>query len=67
VASVGFPAVVGVIIALLVLLPESISAVRSAARNRVQTSLNLAYGSAMPPSASPSPPSRWPRSGSTAH
>jgi Ca2+:H+ antiporter len=48
VASVGFPhAVVGVVIALLVLLPESISAVRAAARHRVQTSLNLAYGSAM--------------------
>jgi Ca2+:H+ antiporter len=48
VASLGFPhAVVGVVIALLVLLPESISAVRSAARERVQTSLNLAYGSAM--------------------
>ena len=48
VASVGFPhAVVGVIIALLVLLPESISAVRAAALDRVQTSLNLAYGSAM--------------------
>ena len=48
VASVGFPhAVVGVVIALLVLLPESISAVRAAHRDRVQTSLNLAYGSAM--------------------
>lgn len=48
VSSVGFPhAVVGVVIALLVLLPESISAVRAAARRRVQTSLNLAYGSAM--------------------
>ncbi len=46
--AVGFPhAVVGVVIALLVLLPESISAVRAAARRRVQTSLNLAYGSAM--------------------
>ncbi len=48
VAAVGFPAAfVGVVIALLVLLPESISAVRAAARNDVQTSLNLAYGSAM--------------------
>lgn len=45
---VGFPyAVVGVVIALLVLLPESIAAVRAAAREQVQTSLNLAYGSAM--------------------
>ncbi|MFF7829532.1 calcium:proton antiporter [Streptomyces rochei] len=40
-------AVVGVIIALLVLLPETIAAVRSARRDRVQTSLNLALGSAM--------------------
>ncbi len=48
VAAVGFPhAFVGVVIALLVLLPESISAVRSASRQRVQTSLNLAYGSAI--------------------
>jgi Ca2+:H+ antiporter len=32
---------------MLVLLPETIAAVRAAARGRVQTSLNLAYGSAM--------------------
>lgn len=48
VEALGFPyAVVGVVIALLVLAPESISAVRNAARDRVQISLNLAYGSAM--------------------
>ena len=48
VASVGFPpSFVGVIIALLVLLPESLAAVRAARRDLVQTSLNLAYGSAM--------------------
>jgi Ca2+:H+ antiporter len=48
VAAIGFPhAFVGVVIALLVLLPESISAVRAARRGRVQISLNLAYGSAM--------------------
>jgi Ca2+:H+ antiporter len=48
VESLGFPyAVVGVVIALLVLAPESIAAVRNAARDRVQISLNLAYGSAM--------------------
>ncbi|OIJ89111.1 calcium:proton antiporter [Streptomyces colonosanans] len=41
------PAVVGVIIALLVLLPETIAAWRAARRDRVQTSLNLALGSAM--------------------
>ena len=44
----GFPhSFVGVVIALLVLLPESIAAGRAAAADRVQTSLNLAYGSAM--------------------
>ncbi|WP_412075152.1 calcium:proton antiporter [Streptomyces xanthophaeus] len=48
VASAGLPnAVVGVIIALLVLLPETLAAVRAARRGRVQTSLNLAYGSAI--------------------
>ena len=48
VAAVGFPAsFVGVIIALLVLLPETLAAVRAARRGLVQTSLNLALGSAM--------------------
>ena len=48
VSALGFPyAVVGVVIALLVLAPESIAAVRNAARDRVQISLNLGYGSAM--------------------
>jgi Ca2+:H+ antiporter len=48
VAEAGLPpAVVGVVIALLVLLPETIAAVRAAARDRIQTSLNLALGSAM--------------------
>ncbi|AGZ44684.1 calcium:proton antiporter [Actinoplanes friuliensis] len=48
VAAAGMPqAVVGVVIALLVLLPETIAAVRAAARDRMQTSLNLALGSAM--------------------
>ena len=48
VANAGLPATaVAVVIALLVLLPESIAAVRAARRNRIQTSLNLAYGSAM--------------------
>ena len=40
-------AIVGVVIALLVLAPESIAAVKAAAGDRVQTGLNLAYGSAM--------------------
>jgi Ca2+:H+ antiporter len=48
VRAVGFPAsFVGVVIALLVLAPETLSATRSALRDRVQISLNLAYGSAM--------------------
>ena len=40
-------AVVGVVIAMIVLLPESIAAVNAARTNRLQTSLNLALGSAM--------------------
>ncbi len=48
VQDLGLPyAVVGVVVALFVLAPESIAAVRNAARDRVQFSLNLAYGSAM--------------------
>lgn len=48
VAAVGFPpSFVGVVIALLVLAPETLAAVRAARRGRIQTSLNLAYGSAM--------------------
>ncbi|BFV55116.1 ionic transporter y4hA [Kitasatospora sp. CMC57] len=48
VADAGLPAsVVGVVIAMLVLLPETIAAVRSAAKDRMQTSLNLAHGSAL--------------------
>jgi Ca2+:H+ antiporter len=48
IAAIGLPhAFVGVVIALLVLLPETIAAVRAAARNQVQISLNLALGSAM--------------------
>jgi Ca2+:H+ antiporter len=48
VEAVGFPpSFVGVVIAMLVLLPETLAAVRAARRGRIQTSLNLAYGSAM--------------------
>jgi Ca2+:H+ antiporter len=48
VAAAGAPpSLVGVCIALLVLLPETGAAVRAATRNRVQTSLNLAYGSSL--------------------
>lgn len=48
VAAVGFPlSFVGVVIALLVIAPESLAAARAARRQRIQISLNLAYGSAM--------------------
>ena len=48
VAAAGFPpSFVGVVIALLVLAPETLAAVRAARRNRIQISLNLALGSAM--------------------
>jgi Ca2+:H+ antiporter len=48
VADAGLPiTVVAVAIALIVLLPESLAAWRSARRGQVQTSFNLAYGSAM--------------------
>ena len=40
-------AVVGICIALLVLLPETWAALRAATRNQMQTSLNLALGSAL--------------------
>ena len=48
VGSIGAPqSAVGVVIALLVLAPETLAAVRNAQRDRVQTSLNLALGSAL--------------------
>ncbi len=48
VARIGAPnVVVGVIIAGIVLLPEGLAAVRAARHNRLQTSLNLALGSAL--------------------
>ncbi|HWH84326.1 MAG TPA: ionic transporter y4hA, partial [Burkholderiaceae bacterium] len=48
VAAVHAPkALVGVIIAMVVLLPEALAAVRAARANRLQTSLNLALGSAL--------------------
>lgn len=48
VSAIGAPAgVVGIAIAMMVLLPETVAAVRAAAANRMQTSLNLALGSAL--------------------
>ncbi len=48
VASIGAPnSLVGVIIALVVLLPECLAAVQAARKNRLQTSMNLALGSAL--------------------
>jgi Ca2+:H+ antiporter len=40
-------AVIGIVIAMLVLLPETWAAVRAALANRLQTSMNLAIGSAL--------------------
>ncbi|MGJ7033047.1 calcium:proton antiporter [Niabella hirudinis] len=48
VASIGAPhSLVGIIIAMVVLLPECIAAIQAARRNRLQTSMNLALGSAL--------------------
>ncbi|OBH13180.1 MULTISPECIES: calcium:proton antiporter [unclassified Mycobacterium] len=48
VTAVGFPqSFVGVVIASLVLLPETLAAVRASRQGRIQISLNLAYGSAL--------------------
>jgi Ca2+:H+ antiporter len=48
VAVAGAPrAVVGIVIAMLVLLPEAWAAARAARANRLQTSMNLAIGSAL--------------------
>jgi Ca2+:H+ antiporter len=48
VRALGAPlTVVGVAIALLVLLPETLAAIHAATRDRLQTSFNLAYGSAL--------------------
>ena len=41
------PGVVGVLVALLVLAPETLAAARAAVHNRLQTSLNLALGSGL--------------------
>jgi Ca2+:H+ antiporter len=48
VSTVGAPAsTVGVVIAVLILAPETLAAVRAAAANRIQTSMNLALGSGL--------------------
>jgi Ca2+:H+ antiporter len=48
VAAAGAPvAVVGIVIAMVVLMPEGWSAIRAALANRLQTSMNLALGSAL--------------------
>ncbi len=41
------PATLGILIAAIVLLPEGVAAMRAAVHNRLQTSLNLAVGSAI--------------------
>lgn len=48
VLSVGAPiSLVGIIVAMVILLPEGVAAWRAAKKNRLQTSLNLALGSAL--------------------
>lgn len=48
VQSMGAPkSLVGVIIAAVVLLPEGVAAIRAARNNKIQSSLNLALGSAL--------------------
>ncbi|MGZ5235815.1 MAG: calcium:proton antiporter [Caldimonas sp.] len=48
IAAAGLPqTVIGIVIALLVLLPETWAALRAARADRLQTSLNLALGSAL--------------------
>jgi len=48
VINIGAPqSLVGIIVALVILLPEGYAAVRAARKNRLQTSLNLALGSAL--------------------
>jgi Ca2+:H+ antiporter len=48
VAHAGAPrTVVGIVIAIVVLLPETVAAVRAAREDRLQTSMNLAIGSAL--------------------
>lgn len=48
VVAIGAPSsAVGVVIALLVLMPETLAAVRHARADRIQTSFNLAFGSAI--------------------
>ncbi len=48
ISSAGLPhAVLGVVIALIVMLPEGLASIRAAHANRLQNSLNLALGSAI--------------------
>jgi len=48
IAEIGAPgSLAGVVVAAIVLLPEFLAALRAAQRNRLQTSINLALGSAV--------------------
>jgi len=48
VVNMGAPkSVVGIMIAMVILMPEGLAALRAARKNRLQTSLNLALGSAL--------------------
>ena len=55
-------AVIGVVIAALVLMPEALAALRAARANRLQTSLNLALGSALASIGLTIQPSPWSQS-----
>lgn len=48
ITSIGAPkSLVGIVIATVILLPEGIAAIQAARRNKLQTSINLALGSAL--------------------
>lgn len=48
IVKLGFPeAMIGVVIAMIVLMPEGMTAIRAARANRLQTSLNVGLGSAL--------------------
>lgn len=48
VAAIGAPiSVIGLLVAMMVLLPESLAALRAARRNQLQKSINLALGSSL--------------------
>ena len=61
------PAFAGVLVALLILLPESVAAVRRARKNDLQKSINLALGSSLATIGLTIPAVRWPPMRSTSN